>query len=870
MPRSARAVILAAFAVAASTGAGCKNHHGSGGGARVIALPGSIHTVAGTGRPGFNGDGLPARESSLFWPDDIALSPSGELCILDWNNHRVRLRRPDGTLLTVMGSDRSGDGDGDVADAYINHPTNVAWDAEGRIVVACWHNHKIKRVETDGTVRTIAGGDPGFAGDGGPADQALLRLPSSIVALADGSLVVLDSGNQRVRRIDPGGRIETVAGTGERGYTGDGGPALAASFAFPDDGSATPGGKLAVDGEGGILIADAGNHVVRRIDPGGAIATIAGTGAPGYSGDGGPAANAMLHAPVDVAVAPDGSVYIADRDNRRVRRVRPDGTIETVAGGHEHETGAGEHTHDPFDGDGGPAATAPLRLPSGIEIDQSGNLYIADTGSHTIRVVVSSRPGNLMLPPRPPGQDPVDDPGLAPAHGPPGNIDTVLGTGATGFNGDGLGALATDLYWPIAVGLRPSRELMVADWNNHRIRMVRADGLVITIVGNGFPGDGQGHSEDISVFHPTGIALAPDGDRLAIAAWHNQKIKRHSFAEDATVDVAGSGFEGYSGDGGPAVAAALALPSAVAFDAAGNLYVADEGNSRIRRIDPDGMIATVAGNGAVGYYGDGGPAVEAALGFTGDDAGRPTSFLTVDAAGRIVFADTLNHRVRRVDVDGVIDTVAGNGVAGYSGDGGPATAASLRFPVAVAAGSDGSIYIADRDNHAVRRVDPAGTITTIAGDGIAGFAGDGGPAAAARLNEPHGLAVDARDNVYVADLGNGRVRVIWGSRKLWRDVVFPLFNRTCTGAACHSGPRPANNLGFDDEEAAYGAMVGKPAFGAPQWQLVVPGDSASSFLYQKLDPSVPVPGDRMPSGTLPLSERDLAVVRAWIDLGAER
>lgn len=856
--------------VVLSVSIGCARVKATRGPQAVLALEGSIYTVAGTGRPGFNGEGLSARESELFWPDDLAIASDGTLCIIDWNNHRVRLRRADGTLVTALGTGLPGDGEGPADEALINHPTNATWDTEGRLIVACWHNHKIKRVEPDGSVTTICGDEPGFSGDGGPASQALLKLPSAVHRMADGSLLILDSGNQRLRSISADGTITTVAGTGTRGYWGDGGDALDAEFAFPDDGAATPGGKLALARDGSILIADAGNNVIRRIGPDWIIETVAGTGVQGFSEDGTIATEAVLSAPVDVAEGPDGLVYFAERDANRVRRVNAQGLLETVAGGHVDAPDVGEHEHDPFDGDGGPAHGAPLHAPSGIEFDRNGNLYIASQGSHTIRVVVSSHPGHLMLPPRPTGQGPIETPDLPPTMGTPGTIETVAGTGKSGFNGDGLSGLETDFYWPIAVVKRPTGELIVSDWNNHRVRMVRQDGLVVTLVGNGFPGDGQGHSEDISIFHATGIALGPDDDRVAVAAWHNQKVKVHSFLADAVVDVAGTSVPGYSGDGTEAVEAQLSLPSSVAWDPAGNLYVTDEGNARIRRIRPDGIIETFAGNGVAGYSGDGGPAVESSLGFAGDDSGRPSSFLATDPSGRVLVADTLNHRVRRIELDGTISTVAGSGFAGYSGDGGPALEASLHFPVAVAVSpNDGAIYISDRDNHAVRKVAPDGTITTIAGNGAPGFSGDGGDSAAAQLSDPHGLTVDAQDNVFVADLGNGRVRAIWGGHNLWKGAIHPLFKSTCATANCHSGPRPAGNLGLEDGASAYQALIGKAAYGYPSRTLVVPGDSSASYLYQKLDPTTDVRGDRMPARRLPLPDRELSVIRAWIDGGAK-
>ena len=226
-------------------------------------------------------------------------------------------------------------------------------------------------------------------------------------------------------------------------------------------------------------------------------------------------------------------------------------------------------------------------------------------------------------------------------------------------------------------------------------------------------------------------------------------------AQGSIAIVAGSGPPGYSGDGGPATSAQLNSPQGVAVDASGNFFIADTGNNRIRRVDAaTGIITTVAGNGVGGYSGDGGPATSASL-------NQPNG-VAVDSSGNLFIADTGNHRIRRVDaVTGTITTVAGNGTQGFSGDGGAATSAELNFPYGVAVDGSGNLFIADTGNNRIRRVDAAtSVISTVAGDGTTGLSGDGGPAISASLNSPYGVGVDGSGNLFIADTQNNLIRMV--------------------------------------------------------------------------------------------------------------
>lgn len=337
-----------------------------------------------------------------------------------------------------------------------------------------------------------------------------------------------------------------------------------------------------------------------------------------------------------------------------------------------------------------------------------------------------------------------------------GIIDTVAGGGI------GVGGLATQaaLYFPAGVAVGPDGSVYIADMENYRIRKVGPADIITTVAGSGKKGY-AGHSTpptEASLNHPRGVAVGADGT-FYIADTDNHRIRVVMPASIVTGALiytwVGDGTPGYSGDGGFASHARVNHPCDVAVDADGNLYIADTRNHRIRRVRPprSTLIATVAGTGAAGWSGDGGPATEAHL--------KGPCGVAVGADGSVYVADTLNHRIRKVDPEGVITTVAGSGKRGYSGDGGPATKASLNCPRGVAVGEDGSLYIADTSNNRIRKVDPAGIITTMAGTGDAGYWGDGGPATEASLDYPRGVAVGGDGSLYIADAKNRRIRRVW-------------------------------------------------------------------------------------------------------------
>ena len=669
--------------------------------------PGTIVTVAGNGEFALR-DGGPAASAELAFPRSVAVDAAGNLYIADVGNHRVRRVDSAGVITTVAGTDVSGFGGdaGPAASAQLYSPHGVAVDAAGNLYIADVGNHCVRRVDSAGVITTVAGtGERGFGGDAGPAASAQLFFPSGVAVDGSGNLYIADRSNHRVRRVDPAGVITTVAGTGERGFGGDAGPAASAQLFFPSG--------VAVDGSGNLYIADRSNHRVRRVDPAGVITTVAGTGERGFGGDAGPAASAQLFFPSGVAVDGSGNLYIADRSNHRVRRVDPAGVITTVAG-----TGEGG-----FAGDTGLATSAQLAFPEGVAVDMAGNLYIADVGNHRVRKV-----------------DPA------------GVITTVAGAGAWRYGGDGGPATSAQLHSPEGMAVDAAGNLYIADVGNHRVRKIDSAGVITTVAGTGERGHGgDGRlAASAQLQSPRGVTVDAAGN-LYIADSSNHRVRRVDPAGVITT-VAGTGERGHGGDGRPATSAQLSFPSDVAVDAAGNLYIADYSNHRVRRVDPAGVISTVAGTGERSHGGDGGPATSAQLYFP--------SGVAVDAAGNLYIADYLNDRVRRVNPAGVISTVAGSGERGHGGDGGPATSAQLYFPSGVAVDAAGNLYIADYLNDRVRRVNPAGVISTVAGSGERGYGGDGGPAASAQLYFPAGVAVDRAGNLYIADRLNHRVRRI--------------------------------------------------------------------------------------------------------------
>ena len=582
--------------------------------------------------------------------------------------------------------------------ASLGTVNGVAVDTAGNAFIVVGNYHVVLRVDAASGVVTLAAGNGTPGYSGDNGPAASAQLNNPEAAAVDAS------GNLYIAD-SYNNRIRKVSGGVITTVAGDG------NFGYIGDGMPATSAWLngpngvTVDSAGNIFIADTGNGRIRKVS-GGSIATVAGNGTFGYNGDNIAATSAELTSPSGVAVDSAGNLYVADLGNHRIRKISA-GIIRTVAG-----TGTSG-----YNGDSIPAASAQLDGPWGVAVDASGNLYIADTGNNRIRKVAG------------------------------GVISTVAGDAGFAYGGDNVPATSTSLYAPFGVALDASGNLYIADTDNYRLRKV-SGGIITTLAGGGTPVGQNGPATSAQLQDPMGIAVDPSGN-LYIA---DPLASRVFEVSSGIIGVAaGNGINGFGGDNGPPTSAYLASPMGVAVSSSGRLYIADLSNECVREVS-DGVITTVAGNGVSHDSGDNGPAVSAGLG--GPVGGA------VDSSGNLYIVENFGSTIREVS-NGIVTTVAGNGTQGYGGDGGPATRAELYNPWGVAVDSSGNLYIADTYNDRIRKISN-GVITTVAGAGVEGYNGDGGPATSALLSQPEGVALDSYGNLYIADSGNSRVRKVSG------------------------------------------------------------------------------------------------------------
>ena len=606
---------------------------------------------------------------------------------------------PNYTISTIAGTNPSGD-DGRAREARLLRPEGIAVDGQGVIYFCDRGNSRIRRVGRDQIITTIAGGGDLFPEDGLPGTAvSLFDLAGIALNASANTLYFSGSAINTIFSLNlTNGSIAVLAGTGFVGSSGDGGAAKRAKFNRPTG--------LAYDATLGLLIADTGNHRIRRIDlTTGMISAFAGTGNGGFTGDGAAAVASQLALPSGVAVGPGRLVYIADHGNRRVRRVKLDGTLETVAG-----NGGGQFSQD------GPATTVGVD-PFSIVVAVDGTLYIAEDAVHRIRVVT-----------------------------PAGVISTLVGATAAGFSGDGGLANNARLDTPLAVTLDTAGSLYVADSSNHRIRRVTLNNALIdTVAGrNRFGGDAAQAALAL-LTGPQDVAFDAAGN-IFFADSGNHCIRR--FGLDGVITTV-AGIGGEAGEGAEniqATASRLNGPSSVAVDPDGSLYIADFNNLRVRKVDPSGIIRTISAGDVYGAYG-----------------------LAFNARQRsLYFTDQIYNQILRLDLTNAAAVpipIAGSPVyrSGFSGDGGPAVAALLRNPTGIAIAPNGDLYVVDTNNNRLRKIDSNGTITTVAGNGEAETVPTDGPLTGSVLSLPNRVAVDAQNNIYISESFN-RIRRISGTR----------------------------------------------------------------------------------------------------------
>ncbi len=727
---------------------------------RRITPGGVVTSVAGlAGASGSNdGQGTAARFDR---PAGVALGPDGAVYVADRFNHTIRRVSPSGAVTTLAGlAGAPGSADGTGAAARFNLPQGVAVDAAGYVFVADTGNHAIRRITPSGAVTTVAGlaGAPGSAD--GTGTTARFNRPAGVTVDAGGTVFVADTDNHTIRRISPAFAVTTPAGLAGNSGSADG-TGSQARFLLP--------AGVTVDAAGHAYVADTFNHVIRRVSPSGVVTTLAGTAGTRGTADGAGAA-ARFALPQGITADAVGTLHVADTDNHAIRKVTPAGVVTTLAG-LPPERGSTDAT----------AVAARFSGPSGVAIDAAGTVYVADGGNHTIRRVTAD-----------------------------GVATTLAGLAGASGSADGTGAAAR-FFLPSGVAVGGDGTLYVADTANCTIRRVTPAGVVSTLAGSaaacGFA-DGTGSAARFA--NPEGVAVDGAGT-VYVADTYNHAVRRITPAGVVTTLAGLAGSPG-SADG-TGSAARFAYPDGVAVDGAGSVYVADTENHTIRHITAGGVVTTLAGSaglsGSTDWYGSGArfhfpqdvavdrtgtvyvadtanatirriaifstlASVSTVAGLAGqvgsaNGTGQSARFhypaaLAVDPGGTVVVADALDHNVRRAGMP--VRPLAMSTTAGSSGVAGNAdgTGAAARFsgPIGLAAAyDDGStpVYVADTSNHTIREVDPVtGVVTTLAGQAGASGSADGA-GAAARFNQPFGLAYSF-GTLYVADTFNHTIRAV--------------------------------------------------------------------------------------------------------------
>jgi streptogramin lyase len=675
---------------------------------RKITSAGVVTTMVGTAGVAGSTDGT--GTAGLFAVvEGVAVDNKGNLYVADTGNETIRMVTSAGVVTTLAGTvGIKGHLDGTGSAAQFSNPTGLAVDSSGNLYVADYGNNTVRKVTPggaayttySGVVSTLAGsaGNAGYANGTGGAAQ--FNNPAGLTFDSQGNLYVADTGNNTIRKITSSGMVTTAAGSPtDRSNLSRNGQLILARFNAPN--------AVAVDSSNNLYVADTGNSEIRLVTAAGVVSTLAGTaGLRGFTD--GVGSGAHFNIPEGLALDSSGNVYVADTYNDAIREVTPSGQVATVAG----------LTSNIGNTDGTNSA-AQFNQPMSTAVDGSGNVYVADSGNSTIRVIAAG-----------------------------GGVTTLAGSADYTGSTDGTGTAAR-LNVEEGVALDSAGNIYVADSGNNTIRMITPAGVVSTLAGMaGTAGTSDGTGTAAQFIFPTGIAVDNSGS-VYVADAVNNTIRKITSGGVVTTLAGSAGFAGAVD--GIGTAAEFSLPTDVAVDSSGNVYVTDSNGSTIRKITSTGSVTTLAGTAGVKGNLDG-------IG-TAAQFNTPQG-LSVDSSGNVYVADTYNNTIRMITAAGVVTTLAGspNGIGYLDGTGG---AARFNLPRRPALDSAGNLYVADTGNNVIRKITPAGVVTTLAGTWYAGSKGDSdGKGMAARFNEPQGVAVDGSGNLYVADTFNGSVRKI--------------------------------------------------------------------------------------------------------------
>ncbi|WP_028982467.1 T9SS type A sorting domain-containing protein [Sporocytophaga myxococcoides] len=732
---------------------------------QVITLDNQVTTFSGTGLSGYT-DG-PKSIAQFFDPMGLAFDQKGNLYVADnINRSIIRKVTPDGVVSTYAGNGVQGFANGNLSVAKFSQPTDLIFSTDGIAYVADNGNHQIRKISTSGNVTTFAG-SLDYGNVDGVGGSAKFNQPYSAVFDKNGNLFVTDEFNHQIRKITPQGLVTVFAGNGVAGFAD--GTGTAASFNMPMG--------IDIDAQGNLYVADYLNSRIRKVTPQGVVTTVAGTGEEGFAN--GSAATAKFDRPSGLTLDASGNIYVADCYNYRVRKISPDGIVSTFAG-----NGTSAYTD-------GLSGKSSFRSVSDVEFGPDGALYVSDNScirkiapvsfkafssvqnypstNQSIAISATSLTGNLNILASDGYEVSLSSTSgfasslnLTATNGSiisveifirisntakPGTNNGTISITSSGaqdvilnFTGETIPNTASPTIMKgiyvstIASGLKPvgvvadsDGNLFVADGSNHVIKKISKDGTITVLAGAGTSGFADGKGIEAKFSYPSGIAIAKNGD-LYITDSNNHRIRK--VTQDGEVStIAGTGTSGSLE--GAAASAQFYNPSGIAIDIYGNIFVADKNNSKIRKISTDLIVSTV---GATSF--------------------NYPSGVAADLNGNIYVADQSNQKIKKITADGTISIIAGTS-AGYLD--GNALSSKFNYPSALTVDAEGNIYVSDMNNYMIRKILPTGVVVTLGGSASSSGSVDG-VGTSAVFSSPQGLTTDLKGNVYVADVGSGKIR----------------------------------------------------------------------------------------------------------------